>query len=44
MKINEMVYQRVVRQAPVYGAEILALEKAQENKLEGAEMRILRLV
>ena len=34
----------VVRPTLVYGAETLALERAQENKLEVAEMRMLRWV
>ena len=36
------VYRTVVRPALVYGAEIWALKKAQENKLEVAEIRMLR--
>ena len=32
----------VVRSALMYGAETWALKKAQENKLEVAEMRMLR--
>ena len=42
MKIKGKVYRRVVRPALMYGAETLALKKAQENKLEVAEMRMLR--
>ena len=36
------VYKTVVRPAMVYGAETLAVKKSQENKLEVAEMRMLR--
>ena len=36
------VYRTVVRPALMYGTEIWALKKAQENKLEVAEMRMLR--
>ena len=36
------VYRTVVRPALMYGAETWALKKAQENKLEVAEMRMLR--
>ena len=42
MKINGKVYRIVVRSALMYGAETWALKKAQENKLEVAEMRMLR--
>ena len=41
-KIKGKVYRTVVRPARVYGAEIWALKKAQEKKLEVAEMRMLR--
>ena len=40
MKINGKVYRTVVRSALMYGAETWALKKAQENKLEVAEMRM----
>ena len=41
MKINGKVYRTVVRSAALmYGAETWALKKAQENKLEVAEMRM----
>ena len=40
MKINGKVYRTVVRSALIYGAEIWALKKAQEHKLEVAEMRM----
>ncbi len=42
MKGYVMVYRTVVTQALVYGAETCALNKAQENKLDVAEMRMLR--
>ena len=34
------VYKTVVRPAMMYGAETWAVKKAQENKLDVAEMRI----
>ena len=40
-KIKGKVYRTVVRTALVNGAEIWALKKAQETKLEVAEMRML---
>ena len=42
VKINGKVYRTVVISALLYGAETWALKKAQENKLEVAEMRMLR--
>ena len=36
------VYRTVVRPTLMYGAETWALKRAQENKLEVAEMRMLR--
>ena len=42
VKIKGNVSRTVVRPALVYGAETLALEKTQENKLEVAEMSMLR--
>ena len=42
MKIKGKVSRTVVRTALMYGAETLALKKAQEKKLEVAEMRMLR--
>ena len=36
------VFRTVVRPALMYGAETCALKKAQENKLEVAENRMLR--
>ena len=40
--LNGKVYSKVVRPALMYGAETLALKKAQEKKLEVAEIRMLR--
>ena len=40
--IKGKVYRTVVRPALMYGAETWALKKAQEIKLEVAEMRMLR--
>ena len=37
------VYKTVVRPAVMYGAEIWAVKKAQQKKLDVAEMRMLRL-
>ena len=42
VKIKGKVYRTVVRPALMYGAETWALKKAQEKKLEVAEMRMLR--
>ena len=42
MKVKGKVYRTVVRPALMYGAETWALKKAQEKKLEVAEMRMLR--
>ena len=42
VKIKGKVYRILVRPALVYEAETWALKKAQENKLEVAEMRMLR--
>ena len=36
------VYKTVVRPAMMYGAETWAVKKAQEKKLDVAEMRMLR--
>ena len=41
VKIKGNVCRTVVRPALVYGAEIMALKNAQENKLEVADMRML---
>ena len=43
-KIKGTMYRTVVRPALMYGAETWALKKAQENKLEVAEMKMLRWV
>ena len=42
VKIKGKVYRTVVRPALMYGAETWALKKVQENKLDVAEMRMLR--
>ena len=42
VKIKGNVYMAVVRPALMYGAKTWALKKAQENKLEVAEMGMLR--
>ena len=42
VKIKGKVYRTVVRPALMYGAETWALKKAQGNKLEVPEMRMLR--
>ena len=42
VKIKGTVYRTVVRPALMYGAETRVSKKAQENKLEVAEMRMLR--
>ena len=42
MTIMGNVSRTVARPALMYGAETWALKKAQENKLEVAEMRMLR--
>ena len=42
VKIKGPVYRTVVRPALIYGAETWALKKAQEKKLEVADMRMLR--
>ena len=44
VKIKGKVYRTAVTPALMYGAETWALKKAQENKLEVAEMRMLRLM
>ena len=41
VKIKGKVYRTVVRPALMYGAETWALKKAQEKKLEVAEMRMI---
>ena len=42
VNIKGKVYRTVVRPALMYGAETWTLKKAQEKKLEVAEMRMLR--
>ena len=42
VKIKSKVYRTVVRPALMYGAETWALKKAQEKKLDVAEIRMLR--
>ena len=44
MQIKGKVYRTVVIPALVYGAETWALKKAQGEKLEVAEMRMLRWI
>ena len=41
-EIQGEVYKTVVRPAMMYGAETWAVKKAQEKKLDVAEMRMLR--
>ena len=41
-RVKGKVYKTVVRPAIVYGAETWAVKKAQEKKLDVAEMRMLR--
>ena len=40
--VKRNVYKTVVRPAMLYGAEALAVKKAQEKKLDVSEMRMLR--
>ena len=42
MKIKGKVYRTVVRPTLMYGAETWVLKKAQEKKLDVAEIRMLR--
>ena len=42
LRIEGKVYKTVVRPAMMYGAETWALKKAQEKKLDVAEIRMLR--
>ena len=42
LRVKGKVYKTVVRPAMMYGAETLAVTKAQEKKLDVAEMRMLR--
>ena len=41
-RVKGKVYKTVVRLAMMYGAETWAMKKAQEKKLDVAEMRMLR--
>ena len=43
-KFKVKVYKREARPAMMYGAEIWAVKKVQEKKLDVAEMRMLRWV
>ena len=42
LRLNGKIYKTVVRPAMMYGAETWAVKKAQEQKLDVAEMRMLR--
>ena len=42
LRVNGKVYKTVVRPGMMYGAETWAVKKAQEKKLDVAEMRMLR--
>ena len=42
LRVKGKVYKMVVRPAMMYGAETWALKKAQEKKLDVAEMRMFR--
>ena len=42
VRVKGKVYKTVVRPAMMYRAETWAMKKAQENKLDVAEMRMLR--
>ena len=42
LRVKGKVYKTVVRPAMMYGAEAWAVKKAQEKKLDVAEMRMLR--
>ena len=42
LRVKGKVYKTVVRPAMMYGAETWAMKKAQEKKLDVAEMRMLR--
>ena len=42
LRVMGKVYKTVVRPAMMYGTETLAVKKAQEKKLDVAEMRMLR--
>ena len=42
VKAKGKMYKIVVRPAMIYGAETWGTKKAQEKRLDGAEMRMLR--
>ena len=42
LRVKGKVYKTVVRPAMMYGAETWAVKEAQENKLDVAEMRMLK--
>ena len=42
LRVKRKVYKTVVRPAMIYGAETWAVKKAQEKKLDVAEVRMLR--
>ncbi len=42
LRVKRKVYKTIVRPAMMYGAETWAVKKAQEKKLEVAEMMMLR--
>ena len=44
LRVKEKVYNTVVRPALMYGAETWAVKKAQEKKLDVAEMRMSRWI
>ena len=44
MRVKGKVYKKVVRPAMMYGAETWAVTKAQEKKLDLAEMSMLRWI
>ena len=44
MRVKGKVYTTVVRSAMMYGAETLAVKKAQEKKLDVAEMKMRRWI
>ena len=44
MRVNGKAYNTVVRIAMIYGVDTCAVNKAQEKKLDVAEMEMLRLL
>ena len=44
LRVNGKVYKTVVRPAMMYGAKTWAVKKAQEKKLDVAEMRMLKWI